>query len=238
MATLGLLGGSSWESTVLYYQHINRMVRTRLGGNHSAPLIIHSVDFHDFERYQRLDQWQEAAQAWGKAAQGVVGAGAQAVMLCCNTFHAVADEIQKLAGVPLIHIVDAVAEKIQEQGLKKVILLGTGSTMNSTYYPVVLNKQGIEVAVPNEEDKQVVNHVIFEELNKGIVKSSSREQYKDIIKRLQHETGAQGVILGCTEIGMLISEGDLSIPMFDTCKIHAEKAVEWAFAHGSSPLPN
>lgn len=238
MATLGLLGGTSWESTVLYYQHMNRYVRSRLGGFHSAPLLLHSVDMAEFEPLQRRGAWNEAAERFGVAATNLVAAGAKAIMLCNNTFHIVADEIQQIAGVELIHIVDATAEKIKERNMDKVILLGTRYTMDGDYFRLGLDKHGIHSVVPDQAGRDAINRVIYEELVHGVVKDSSREEYKRIIRQLAQDEAAQGVIAGCTEIGMLIKSDDIGLPVFDTSKIHAEKAMEWAIAHGQSAEQN
>ena len=210
---------------MLYYQHINRAVRDRIGGFHSAPLLLHSVDFAYMERYQRENDWKGAEKHWGDAAKGLVSAGAQAVMLCCNTFHVIADEVEQAAGVPLIHIVHATAEKIKEQGLSTLILIGTMSTMNSTFYPELMKQHNLKCVVPDQAGKDEVQRVIFEELIQGVVKPSSRESYFKLVQDLAQQHGAEGLILGCTEIGMLIDEKDVGMPLFDTCKIHAEKAV-------------
>ena len=234
MATLGLLGGTSWESTVLYYQHMNRHVRKRLGGYHSASLVLRSVDLAEYEPLQRQGAWQEAAQRFGKEAKHLVNAGAKAIMLCNNTFHIVASEIQAIAGVELIHIVDATAEKIKEQNMEKVILLGTRYTMEADFFRKGLETHGLNAIVPNPAERDEVHRVIYEELVHGVVQDPSRQAYKRIVERMKKNEGAEGVIAGCTEIGMLLSEKDVGLLVFDTSKIHAEKAVEWAIAHGAS----
>ena len=234
MATLGLLGGTSWESTVLYYQHINTQVRKRVGGFHSAPLLLNSVDFADVELWARNGQWTEVGRRFGDAAKALVAAGAQAIMLCTNTLHIAAEHIERAAGVPFIHIVDATADKIKEQGLRKVILLGTRYTMENDFFKDRLQSYGIEAVVPDPAGRDEVHRVVFEELVQGVVKADSRAAYAEIVKQLAQNENAYGLIMGCTEIGMLITEEDVQMPTFDTMKIHAEKAVEWAIANGNS----
>lgn len=229
MKTLGLIGGMNWESTALYYKLINQAVKARLGGLHSARLVLHSVDFHDIEELQRAGDWDRAGVLLADAARSLVAAGAQALVLCTNTMHKVAGAIERAAPVPLLHIADPTAAAAKAKGLSRVGLLGTGFTMEQDFYKERLRGQGVEALVPPQAGRQVVHRVIYEELCLGIVRDESRAQYLRIIEGLLRE-GAQGVILGCTEIGMLVGAGDVAVPVFDTTQLHATAAVEWALA--------
>ena len=227
MKTLGLIGGMSWESTALYYRLINETVKARLGGLHSARLVLHSVDFHDIEVLQRAGQWDQAGELLAQAGRSLVAAGADALVLCTNTMHKVADAIERAAGVPLLHIADPTARAIKAAGLSRVGLLGTGFTMEQEFYRERLRRHGVEALVPPPADRAVVHRVIYEELVLGTVRAESRAQYLRIIDGLLRG-GAQGVILGCTEIGMLIGPNDVAVPTFDTAYLHATTAAEWA----------
>ncbi len=231
MKTLGLIGGMSWESTALYYQLINQAVKQRLGGLHSAQLLLHSVDFHDIEELQRAGQWDEAGRRLACIAQALAGAGAQAIVLCTNTMHKVADAIERAANVPLLHIADPTAAAIKAAGLSRVGLLGTGFTMEQDFYKDRLRRHGVEAFVPPPADRAIVHRVIYEELCLGTVRKESRAQYLRIIDGLLRE-GAQGVILGCTEIPMLIGPDDVAVPVFDTTRLHATSSAEWATGDG------
>ena len=221
----------------MYYQHMNRHVRKRVGGFHSAPLLLNSVDFAEFEEIQRTGDWTRASKRLGDAARDLVHAGAKAIVLCTNTFHAVADDIRKAAGVEMIHIVDVTAENIKERQLKKVILLGTRPTMEKDFFRKRLEEHGLGVVIPEKAGRDEVNRVIFEELVQGKIMPSSRAAYKQIIDELVRKEGAQGVVAGCTEIELLIKEDDIGLPIFDTARIHAEKAVDWAIEHGKLDQP-
>jgi aspartate racemase len=225
--TLGLLGGMSWESTLPYYRIVNERVRQRLGGLHSAKLVLHSVDFADIEEMQRAGDWDTAGAILVEAARGLHAAGAECMVICTNTMHLVAPAIEAAVDLPLLHIADATAARIREAGLSRVALLGTRFTMERDFYRQRIEAAGIEVIVPEAAQREVVHRVIYEELCIGRILGTSREAYRGIIEDLVAR-GAQGVILGCTEIGLLVGEGDASVPLFDTARIHAEAAADWA----------
>lgn len=232
MKTIGLLGGMSWESTTSYYQLINTGVNQALGGLHSAKIVLYSVDFHEIEQYQRQNQWAESAALLANAAKSVELAGADFVLLCTNTMHKVAAEIEQAISIPLLHIADATAECLVKQGISKVGLLGTRFTMEQDFYKGRLTERfGIEVIVPSAPQRDLVHRVIYEELCQGRICESSRAQYIEIINTL-HQAGAQAVILGCTEIGLLVSQKDVAVPLYDTTKIHATAAVVQAISAG------
>ena len=227
MKTIGIIGGMSWESTALYYRLINETVKARLGGLHSARLVLHSVDFHDIEALQRAGQWDQAGALLAQSGRALVAAGADALVLCTNTMHKVAGAIERAANVPLLHIADPTAAAIKAAGLSRVGLLGTGFTMEQDFYQERLRRLGVEALVPPAADRTIVHRVIYEELVLGDVREESRAQYLRIIAGLVRE-GAQGVILGCTEIPMLVGPGDVAVPVFDTTRIHATSSAEWA----------
>ncbi len=230
MRTIGLLGGMSWESTMLYYRWINEGVKQRLGGLHSARIAMVSLDFQEIEVLQREGRWEEAGAVLAEAARQVEAAGADFLLLCTNTMHKVAPQIESAVRIPLLHIADATAERIKAQGMRTVGLLGTKFTMEQAFYAERLSeKHGLRVLIPPEEDREIVHRVIYEELVRGIVSEKSRAEYLRIINDL-HERGAEGVIEGCTEIVMLVQQRDTSIPLFDTTAIHAQKAVEVALS--------
>lgn len=232
MKTIGLLGGMSWESTTSYYQLINTGVNQALGGLHSAKIVLYSVDFHEIEQYQRQNQWAESAALLANAAKSVELAGADFVLLCTNTMHKVAAEIEQAISIPLLHIADATAECLVKQGISKVGLLGTRFTMEQDFYKGRLTERfGIEVIVPSAPQRDLVHRVIYEELCQGRICENSRAQYIEIINTL-HQAGAQAVILGCTEIGLLVSQKDVAVPLYDTTKIHATAAVVQAISAG------
>jgi aspartate racemase len=224
MKTIGLLGGMSWESTVTYYQIVNETIKSRLGGLHSAKVVLYSVDFAEIEEFQAKGQWDESAKALSAAAQALERAGADFIVICTNTMHKVAPQIQTGIGIPILHIAEATADDLCKHGIAKVALLGTKYTMTQEFYKDKIAAAGIEVIVPDEPDIELVNRVIYGELCLGVVSEASRRQYVDIISKLA-KRGAQGVILGCTEIGLLISQKDTPLPIFDTTRIHAEKAA-------------
>jgi aspartate racemase len=228
MKTIGLIGGMSWESSIEYYRIINETVRARLGGLHSAKSIMYSVDFAEIETLQQQGKWDEATDLMIDAAQRIERGGADFVIICTNTMHKMADEVQNHIQIPLLHIADATAEKIKAHGLKKIGLLGTRFTMEEDFYRGRLTeKQGLEVIIPTERERDIVHRVIFDELCLGEIKEPSKEQYVRIMDHLVRD-GAEGIILGCTEISLLIQEEDSQIPLFDTTKIHAMAAVEYA----------
>ena len=227
MKTIGLIGGMRWESTVTYYQVINEAVKERLGGLHSARCILYSVDFQEIEECQTRGDWEKSARILGDAAKGLEGAGADCIVICTNTMHKVAPQIGERVSIPILHIAEATAEALIDSGITRVLLLGTRYTMQQDFYKEKLVERGIEVMVPGDEDMEIVNRIIFGELCLGVISEESRKEYLRIIEE-QKGRGAQGVILGCTEIGLLISQADTELPVFDTTQIHAGRAAEWA----------
>ena len=228
MRTIGLIGGMSWESTVPYYRVINETVRDRLGGLHSARIILYSVDFHDIEHLQRTNDWPEAGRRLAQAARSLELAGADCIVLCTNTMHRVAPAIEEAVAIPFLHIADPTAEEIRRTGLMRVGLLGTRFTMEQEFYRQRLQDlHGIAVLVPDDADREIVHRAIYDELCVGKILDASRGHYRRIINRLV-ERGAQAVILGCTEISMLVGTEDSPVPVFDTTRLHARKAAEWA----------
>ena len=228
MKTIGLLGGMSWESTVGYYRAINEGVKNALGGFHSAKIVMYSVDFEPIEKLQREGDWEGTATILTEAALRVQSAGADFLVICTNTMHKVAPQIEKAIDIPLLHIADATAEVLVRNGIKKVGLLGTAFTMEQDFYKGRLSeKYGLNVLVPNQEDRQIVHKIIYQELCLGKIQADSKAKYLRIIDLLANQ-GAEAVILGCTEIGMLVSQGDTKVILFDTTAIHAEKAVAYA----------
>lgn len=227
MKTIGLLGGMSWESTVTYYQLINTAVKARLGGFHSARCLLHSVDFAEIEACQARGDWDRAGELLGEAAAGLERAGADFLLICTNTMHKVVPQIAEHLSIPILHIAEATADELEERGIRTVGLLGTKYTMQQDFYKDKLLERGLQVLVPGEEEMELVNSVIFDELCKGVVSETSKAAYLSIIARLA-EHGAQGVILGCTEIGLLVSQEDTSVPLFDTAYIHASRAAALA----------
>lgn len=228
MHTLGLIGGMSWESTVPYYRLINEAVKARRGGLHSAPLLLYSVDFAEIERMQREDDWDGAGRALAEVARTLEAAGAGALVLCTNTMHRVAPAIEAAVSIPLLHIVDATAEAIRAAGFSRVGLLGTRFTMEQAFYRERMRqKHGIEVIVPPPAARERVHEVIYRELCLGVVADGSREDYRRILAVLAAD-GAEAVILGCTEIGLLVGADDAAVPLFDSTLLHARKAAAWA----------
>jgi len=227
MKTIGLLGGMSWESTVTYYQILNETVKERLGGLHSAKILLYSVDFEEIETCQSSGDWDRSARILGDAALGLERAGADMILICTNTMHKVAPQVQARLHVPLLHIADATADALERAGISKVALLGTKYTMCQDFYKSRLIDRGFTVLIPNETDVELVNHVIFDELCLGVLKPESKAEFLRVIDALAAQ-GAQGVILGCTEIGLLISQADTDLPVFDTTLIHAKRAAELA----------
>lgn len=228
MQTIGLLGGMSWESTVPYFQVLNREVGHRLGGLHSARIILLSVDFQEIEVLQHQGRWEELGEILAREARTIEGAGADFLVLCTNTMHRVAPAIEAAVRIPLLHIADATAHRIREAGFSRVGLLGTRFTMEESFYRGRLQElHGLEVIVPSAEDRGVVHRVIYEELVLGKISPASRKEYQRITATMEAK-GAQGVILGCTEIGLLLKAGDAGVPLFDTALIHAEAAADMA----------
>lgn len=225
MKTIGLIGGMSWESTVSYYQIINETIKKKLGGLHSAKILLYSVDFSEIEECQAKGEWDRSAEILSKAAENLEHAGADFIVICTNTMHKVAPQIQERIRIPILHIADATAEVLIHAGIKTVALLGTKYTMTQNFYKEKLLSKGLSVVIPDEEEVEQVNRIIYEELCLGIISSASRERYTQIIEQLKAK-GAEGVILGCTEIGLLISQKDSVLPVYDTTEIHAQKAAE------------
>jgi len=230
MKTIGLIGGMSWESSIEYYRLINEGVRQRLGGLHSAKSVMVSVDFAEIEALQHAGDWERATEMMIAEAQAVERGGADFVVICTNTMHKMADEVQAQIGIPLLHIADATAERIQSQGLRKIGLLGTKFTMEEDFYRGrLVKKHGLDVLIPGPQERETVHCVIYDELCLGQVEPRSKAQYIAIMENLVRQ-GAEGIILGCTEIGLLVGTADSQVPLFDTTLIHAEAAVDWALA--------
>lgn len=228
MKTIGMIGGMSWESTLGYYREINQGIKARLGGLHSAKILLNSVDFDPIEKLQREGDWQGAADILCDAARSVEAGGADCVLICTNTMHKVAVEVEQSVGIPLLHIADATAEVLLRDGIRKVGLLGTAFTMEQAFYKDRLSSQyGLEVVVSNEAGRKQVHDIIYNELCLGVINANSRDVYLRILAELVEE-GAEAVILGCTEIGMLINQTHTDTPLYDTTAIHAAKAVDWA----------
>lgn len=227
MKTIGLLGGMSWESTIPYYRLINEGIKTRLGGLHSASLLLHSVDFHEIEVCQSSGDWERAGEILARAALGLQQAGAEGIVLCTNTMHKVAQAIETRCDVPFLHIADATGRAITAKGQRRVALLGTRYTMEQDFYRGRLSSEfGIESLIPDEADRARINQIIFDELCLGTFSETSRAYYVSVIEKLARQ-GAEGVIFGCTEIGLLVPAERSAIPVFDTAAIHAADAVEF-----------
>ena len=232
MKTLGLIGGMSWESTVPYYRIVNETVRERLGGLHSARLILYSVDFHAIERLQRAGAWDEAGRMLADAARSLEAAGAEGLALCTNTMHKVAAAIEAAVTIPLLHIADPTAAVVRGAGFDTVGLLGTRFTMEQDFYRGrLMERHGLTVVVPDAADREIVHRVIYDELCQGDIRAESRAQYREIMRRLV-DAGAEGIILGCTEIALLVGPDDAPVPLFDTAALHARHAAEWALNAG------
>ena len=228
MKVIGLIGGMSWESTVEYYRLINESVKEKLGGLHSAKCVLYSVDFAEVEELQRQGRWPDAAQLLVGAAQNVEKAGADFVLICTNTMHKLADPVQARIGIPLLHIADATAAKVGQAGIRRVGLLGTRFTMEEDFYRGRLADQfGLEVIIPDTKDRETVHRIIYKELCVGTIRPESKAQVAGIMSRLV-DLGAEGIILGCTELGLLLDAGDSRVPLFDTTRLHALAAVEYA----------
>lgn len=227
MKTIGLIGGLSWESTTDYYRYINTLVKEKMGGLHSAKCLLYSFDFEEIVALQKAGHWEKATELMINAAKTLEAGGADVVLICTNTMHKMAKEVQASLSIPLLHIAEVTGNKAKEAGLKKVGLLGTMFTMEHVFYKETLLDQGIETIVPEKEDRESVHHIIFDELCKGIILPESKKTYIRIIEKLIDQ-GAEGVILGCTEIPLLIKQEDSSIPLFDTTFLHAKAAVSFA----------
>ena len=227
MKTIGLIGGMSWESSLEYYRLINEEVKTKLGGLHSAKCILYSVDFEEIERYQADGDWESSGKLLGDVALSLEKAGAEMIVICTNTMHKVIGYIEEKVSLPILHIADSTAKQIQKSKISTVGLLGTKYTMEQDFYKTRIESNGIKVLIPNDEDRKVINKVIYEELCLGEIQQSSRDYYKKVIKGLVDD-GAEGIILGCTEIGLLVKPEDSEVPLFDTAVIHAIEAVNMA----------
>lgn len=226
MKTIGLIGGMSWESTASYYRLINQAVKARLGGLHSASLLLHSVDFAGIEQLQRAGDWDAAGAQLAQAARGLQAAGAGA-LICANTMHKVAPAIASAVQIPLLHVVDATAAAVRQAGVRRVGLLGTRFTMEQPFYVERLQQQGLDVRVPDADGRAIVHRVIYEELCQGVLLAGSRDDYRRVMAALVAQ-GAEGIILGCTEIALLVDASDAAVPLFDTTELHAQAAVDWA----------
>lgn len=228
MKTIGLLGGMSWESTANYYCAINKGVKKALGGLHSAKIVMYSVDFDPIEKLQQKGDWRATAKLLSEAAKNIQSAGADFLLICTNTMHKVAPQIEEAIDIPLLHIADATAGALVKSGIRRVGLLGTRFTMEQEFYKDrLIEKYGLDVLVPNNADRQIVHNIIYQELCSGKIETGSKVEYLRIIDLLDNQ-GAEAVILGCTEIGMLVNQRDTNVKLFDTTAIHAEMAVEYA----------
>ncbi|RTE07834.1 aspartate/glutamate racemase family protein [Paenibacillus whitsoniae] len=228
MKTIGLIGGMSWESSLLYYQIINETVKERLGGHHSAKSLMYSVDFQEIKALQEQGNWAEATKIMVASAQKLERAGADVIVICTNTMHKMAREVEEAVTIPFLHIADATAAEIVKNGIKRVALLGTAFTMEQEFYKGRLTEKfGLEVIVPDKEERKLVHDIIYQELCLGVLNEASKQIYVNIIDRLEKQ-GAEAVILGCTEITLLISQKDSRIPVYDTTRIHAVRAVDFA----------
>ncbi len=230
MKTIGLIGGMSWESTVLYYREINEIIKERLGGFHSAKIILYSVNFHEIERQQQSGDWEAAGSILAEAARTLEAAGAAFLVLCTNTMHNVASRIENAVAIPLLHIVDSAASEIKRAGYSTVGLLGTRFTMEQEFYRGRLSERhALRVIVPDPGDREIVHRIIYDELCRGVIKPESRNEYKRILRTLASK-GAEATILGCTEIALLINQKDSETPLFDTTAVHARAAAEEALS--------
>jgi len=227
MRTIGVLGGMSWESTAHYYRVLNETVRDRVGGLHSAPIVLHSVDFAPIAELQAADDWEAAAAILGDAARGLAAAGAEFLVIATNTMHIVAAQVEAAAGIPVLHIADPTADAALAAGMSTLGLLGTRFTMEKDFYRERLEQRGLTVLVPEPEDRDTVHRIIYDELVLGVVSDASRAAYRDVMRRLV-DRGADGIVLGCTEITLLVGPDDATVPLLDTTELHALAAVERA----------
>lgn len=225
MKTIGLIGGMSWESTSLYYKIINEYIKNKLGGLYSAKCILYSVNFEEISRLQKSGDWEKCGEILGETAQKLETAGADFIIICTNTMHKVVPEIKKYIKIPVIHIAEAAYNRIAPTGIKNIGILGTKYTMQQDFYKSILIEKGLNVIIPDEDDIELINSVIFNELCCGEINADSKKKFLDIVEKLKRK-GAEGIILGCTEIVMLISQNDIDIPVFDTTEIHAETAAQ------------
>ena len=227
LKTIGLIGGMSWESTVTYYKIINEVIKEKLGGLHSAKCVLYSVDFQEIEECQANGNWQKSGEILGEAAYNLEKAGADFIVICTNTMHKVVNQIKEKISIPILHIAEMTAEKILEKGLKNIALLGTKYTMEQDFYKSKLIEKGINVIIPDKNDIEIINEVIYDELCLGTINSDSKKKFLEIVDKLRNK-GAEGIILGCTEIGLLIKNEDTDVPLFDTAIIHAEQAAMYS----------
>ena len=227
LKTIGLIGGMSWESTVTYYKIINETVKEKLGGLHSAKCILYSVDFQEIEECQANGNWEKSGEILGEAAYNLEKAGADFIVICTNTMHKVVNQIKEKISIPILHIAEMTAEKILEKGLKNIALLGTKYTMEQDFYKSKLIEKGINVIIPDKNDIEIINEVIYDELCLGTINFDSKKKFLEIVDKLRSK-GAEGIILGCTEIGLLIKNEDTDVPLFDTAIIHAEQAAMYS----------
>ena len=227
LKTIGLIGGMSWESTVTYYKIINETVKEKLGGLHSAKCILYSIDFQEIEECQANGNWEKSGEILGEAANNLEKAGADFIVICTNTMHKVINQIKEKISIPILHIAEMTAEKILEKGLKNIALLGTKYTMEQDFYKSKLIEKGINVIIPDKNDIEIINEVIYDELCLGTINSDSKKKFLEIVDKLRSK-GAEGIILGCTEIGLLIKNEDTDVPLFDTAVIHAEEAAVYS----------
>ncbi len=227
MKTIGLIGGMSWESSAEYYRMLNEQMKQRLGGLHSAECLMHSVDFEEIERFQSQGKWDEAGERLANVARSLEKGGAELIVLCTNTMHKVISSIEEAVSVPVLHIADATAKEIRANHLHTVGLLGTKYTMEQNFYKERIQGSGIEVLIPEAAERDIINEIIFNELCLGEINDTSKVKYRQAIQNLINR-GAEGIILGCTEIGLLIQDEDAAVPLFDTAKIHVEAAVKQA----------
>ena len=221
---IGLIGGMSWESTVTYYKIINEVIKEKLGGLHSAKCVLYSVDFQEIEECQANGNWEKSGEILGEAAYNLEKAGADFIVICTNTMHKVVNQIKEKISIPILHIAEMTAEKILEKGLENIALLGTKYTMEQDFYKSKLIEKGINVIIPDKNDVEIINKVIYDELCLGTINSDSKKKFLEIVDKLRNK-GAEGIILGCTEIGLLIKNADTDVPLFDTAIIHAEQAA-------------
>jgi aspartate racemase len=229
MRLLGLLGGMSWTSTETYYRLLNTGVTDRLGGLHSARIVLHSVDFDEIAALQHAGDWDATGEILGEAAAGLAAAGAEGLLLATNTMHKVADAVEDASGLEVLHIADATAAAVQAQGLTRVGLIATAFTMEDTFYVDRLARHGLEVVVPDPAGRAEVHRIIYDELVRDVVRPESRERYRRVMADLVAD-GAKGMVLGCTEVGLLVGPDDTTVPTFDTCRLHAAAAVDWMLA--------
>jgi aspartate racemase len=227
LKTIGLIGGMSWESTVTYYKIINETVKEKLGRLHSAKCILYSVDFQEIEECQANGNWEKSGEILGEAAYNLEKAGADFIVICTNTMHKVVNQIKEKISIPILHIAEMTAEKILEKGLKNIALLGTKYTMEQDFYKSKLIEKGINVIIPDKNDIETINEVIYDELCLGTINFNSKKKFLEIVDKLRNK-GAEGIILGCTEIGLLIKNEDTDVPLFDTAIIHAEQAAMYS----------